>query len=70
MSAYENLQLFYKAQEIKDPWALGKYLERKYGNHTQQEYAAGIEGKRDSKEWNPTTEAEYVEATKFEKENN
>ena len=24
----------------------------------------------DSKEWNPTTEAEYVEATKFEKENN
>ena len=24
----------------------------------------------DTKEWNPTTEAEYVEVTKFEKENN
>jgi len=50
MSAYEDLQMFYKAQEVKDPWALGHYLARTHGKHTQQEYAAGIEGKRDSKE--------------------
>ena len=47
--------MFYKAQEVKDPWALGHYLARTHGKHTQQEYAAGIEGKRDSKEWNPVS---------------
>jgi len=57
MSAYENLQMFYKAQEVKDPWALGHYLARTHGKHTPQEYAAGIEGKRDSKEWNPVGSA-------------
>jgi len=58
MSAYEELQMFYKAHptpmgEIKDPWALGKYLERKYGNHTQAEYARALEDKKFSGEWNP-----------------
>ena len=58
MSAYENLQMFYKLHptpkgEIRDPWALGKYLERKYGNHTQQEYATALEDKKFSTEWNP-----------------
>jgi len=57
MSAYENLQMFYKAQEIKDPWALGHYLAGKYGSHTQQEYATALEDKRDAKEWNPVSAA-------------
>ena len=70
MSAYENLQMFYKAQEVKDPWALGHYLARTHGKHTQQEYAAGIEGKRGSKEWNPVGSAakEKKEKAKAKKE--
>jgi len=62
MSAYDNLQMFYKlnptpAGEIKDPWALGHYLASKYGNHTQQEYATALEDKQYSKDWNPVSAA-------------
>ena len=58
MSAYDKLQMFYKAAptpagEIKDPWALGHYLAAKYGNHTQAEYAKALEDKKYSKDWNP-----------------
>ena len=62
MSAYDDLQMFYKrtptpAGEIKDPWALGHYLAEKYGNHTQAEYAKALEDKQYSKDWNPLTAA-------------
>jgi len=62
MSAYEELQMFYKLNptpsgEIKDPWALGHYLAAKYGNHTQQEYATALEDKQYAKDWNPVSAA-------------
>tara|TARA_R110000824_G_scaffold401405_1_gene612024 strand:+ start:556 stop:1893 length:1338 start_codon:yes stop_codon:yes gene_type:complete len=62
MSAYDNLQMFYKRAptpkgEIKDPWALGHYLAETYGNHTQAEYAKALEDKQYSKDWNPLTAA-------------
>jgi len=69
MSAYDNLQMFYKlnptpAGEIKDPWALGHYLASKYGNHTQQEYATALEDKQYSKDWNPVSAAAKAKKAK------
>ena len=61
MSAYDDLQMFYKLHptprgEIRDPWALGEWLKRKYGNHTQAGYARALEDKEHSTEWNPISE--------------
>jgi hypothetical protein len=75
MSAYDNLQMFYKLTptpkgEIKDPWALGHYLASTYGNHTQAEYARALEDKANSKDWNPVGAAarEKKEKAKAAKE--
>ena len=46
MSAYENLQQFYKAGHdpkiIEDPWALGTWLARTKGKHSPAEYARAL----------------------------
>ena len=64
MSAFDDLQMFYKKQptpkgEIKDPWALGHYLAEKFGNHTQAEYSGALQRKAGSKAWNPIS-SEYT----------
>ena len=40
---FEDLNNFYKADDIRSPWGLAHYLERKHGQHTQAEYAAALE---------------------------
>ena len=74
MSAYDDLQMFYKTAptakgEIKDPWALGHYLAEKYGNHTQAEYAKALEDKQYSKDWNPVSAAAKEKKAKKDAKN-
>ena len=62
MSAYTNLEMFYKLQPtpngvIRDRWALAGWLANTYGNHTQKEYASALRRKTGSKKWNPESEA-------------
>jgi len=64
MSAYNNLQQFYKAGHhpkiIEDPWALGTWLAANKGKHSAAEYARALEDKRDAKTWNPVA-SDYKE---------
>ena len=70
MSAYENLQNFYKGHApgkggkdpkvVEDPWALGAWLSRTHGKHSAAEYASAIERKQNAADWNPVS-PEYTE---------
>ena len=40
---FDELNNFYKADDIRSPWGLAHYLEEKHGQHTQAEYAAALE---------------------------
>jgi hypothetical protein len=61
MSAYDDLQMFFKAGHdpkiIEDPWALGTWLAETKGKHSAAEYARALESKRDAKTWNPVSSA-------------
>jgi hypothetical protein len=71
MSAYDDLQLFFKLQPtpngtIQDRWALARWLERKYGNHTYKEYASALKQKAGSKKWNPISSKSKEKDAKWE----
>ena len=73
MSAYANLEMFYKLQPtpngvIRDRWALAGYLANKYGNHTQKEYASALRDKEGSKAWNPESAESAAKKLKEKKE--
>jgi len=72
MSAYANLEMFYKLQPtpngvIRDRWALAGYLANKYGNHTQKEYASALRDKEGSKAWNPESAESAAKKVKEKK---
>ena len=43
---FDELNNFYKAEAIDNPWGLAFYLHRRHGKNSVAEYAAALEDKQ------------------------